>query len=205
MSPSRRLRIAMISSNFGEYCIRLANAVSRHADVMLLVPDRLLAAHVQKLDPAVRVFSFGNPRLRQPFHQFQAIRKVFRAIEVFAPDAVHYQGFHLWFDLALPLWRRYPLVCTVHDFRPHPGDKLSQKTPFCVEMFVRRRAHQLIVHSQHVGGLMMQQLGGASANISLMPHIQIGQELASAAMTEDQNLILFYGRIWEYKGLEYLI
>jgi len=205
MSPSRRLRIAMISSNFGEYCIRLANAVSRHADVMLLVPDRLLAAHIQKLDPAVRVFSFGNPRLRQPFHQFQAIRKVFRAIEVFAPDAVHYQGFHLWFDLALPLWHRYPLVCTVHDFRPHPGDKLSQKTPFCAEMFVRRHADQLIVHSQHVRSLMVQQLNGSGENISLMPHIQIGQECSSPVVQEDERLILFFGRIWEYKGLEYLI
>src|SRR3981189_782324 len=112
MSPSRRLRIAMISSNFGEYCIRLANAVSRHSDGMSLVPDPLLAPPAQKIESARRVFSFGNPRLRQPFHQFQAIRKVFRAIEVFAPDAVHYQGFHLWFDLALPLWHRYPLVCT---------------------------------------------------------------------------------------------
>src|ERR1700730_15424073 len=209
MPSSQRLRVALLSTNFGEYCVRLANALSRYADVLLVTPDRLVAPHADKLDSAVRLFSFRSPRLRQPFRQLQTIRTVFREIQNFAPDVVHYQGFHPWFDLALPLWHRYPLVCTVHDFRPHPGDKLSQKTPFWVEMFVRRRADQLIVHSQHVRTLMTQQLGGANENISLMPHIQIGQELSSSAVEptveEDEQLILFYRRIWEYKGLEYLI
>ena len=204
--PSRaRLRVALISTNFGEYCVRLANAVSRHTDVLLILPDRVAAPHAEKLDAAVQLFSYPSPRLRQPFRQFQTIRRIFRQIEKFAPDVVHYQGFHPWLDLALPLWHRYPLVCTVHDFRPHPGDKLSQKTPFWAEMFVRRRADQLIMHSQHVRSLMLQKLGGAGPNISLMPHIQIGQQFARPGVEEDEHLILFYGRIWEYKGLEYLI
>src|SRR5258708_26555641 len=205
MRSRDRLRVALISTNFGEYCVRLANALSRHADVLLILPDRLVAPHVEKLDSAVQLFSFQSPRLRQPLRQFQTIRRVFRAIADFAPDVIHYQGFHPWLDLALPMWCESPLVCTVHDFRPHPGDKLSQKTPFWVEMFLRRSADQLIVHSQHVRTLMAQRLGGASENISLMPHIQIGQELASPMTEEDEHLILFFGRIWEYKGLEHLI
>jgi glycosyltransferase involved in cell wall biosynthesis len=200
-----RLRIALVSSNFGEYCIRLANAVSRHADVLLVMPDRLVAPHLEKLDSAVRLFSFKSPRLRQPVRQLLTIRKVFRGIQEFAPDVIHYQGFHPWLDLALPLWKRYPLVCTVHDFRPHPGDKLSQKTPFWLEMFLRRRANQLIVHSEHVRTLMAQALDGTGGNISLMPHIQIGQQLFAPILDEQEHLILFFGRIWEYKGLEYLI
>src|ERR1700731_17068 len=205
MPTRNRLRVALISTNFGEYCVRLANALSRYADVLLVTPDRLVAPHADKLDRAVRLFSFQSPRLRKPIRQLQTIRKIFREIDTFAPEVIHYQGFHPWLDLALPLWHRYPLVCTVHDFRPHPGDKLSQKTPFWVEMFVRRRADQLIVHSQHVRALMAQHLDGATDNISLMPHIQIGQELASPAGQDNENLILFFGRIWEYKGLEYLI
>src|SRR5712672_2516608 len=205
MPSKHHLRVALISTNFGEYCVRLANALSRYADVLLAAPDRLVAPHVDKLDPTVRLSSFRSPRLRQPFRQLRAIREVFREIAAFAPDVVHYQGFHPWLDLALPLWHRYPLVCTVHDFRPHPGDRLSQKTPFWVEMFVRRRADQLIVHSQHVQSLMMRQLNGSGENIWLMPHIQIGQECSSSAVQEDERLILFFGRIWEYKGLEYLI
>jgi len=205
MPTKHRLRVALISTNFAEYCVRLANALCRYTDVLLVMPDRLVAPHADKLDRAVRLFPLRSPRLRQPIRQLQTIRKIFREIDTFAPDVIHYQGFHPWLDLALPLWHRYPLVCTVHDFRPHPGDKLSQKTPFWVEMFVRRRADQLIVHSEHIRKLMEQQLDGVGANISLMPHIQIGQQPASPAGQDNENLVLFFGRIWEYKGLEYLI
>jgi len=206
MPSQKRLRIALLSTNFGEYCVRLANALSAHADMLLAMPDRLAVAHAEKLDRVVRLLSFPNVRLRQPFKQVQVIRAVFREIEKFAPDVVHYQGLHPWFDLALPRWHRYPLVCTVHDFQPHLGDKLSQKTPFWVEMFLRRRADQLIMHSEHVQSLMAQELGGVE-NMTLMPHIQIGQDLRTVAQREegDEHLILFFGRIWEYKGLEYLI
>jgi len=205
MTSRERLRVALVSSNFGEYCIRLANALSRHADVLLVLSDRLADSHKEKLDDRVRLFSFRSPRFRQPLRQLRTIRSIMREIVDFAPDVVHYQGFHPWFDLALALWHRYPLVFTVHDFQAHPGDKLTQKTPFWLEMLARRRAEQIIVHSQHVGTLMMQQLGGAGENLSLVPHIQIGQDLSSSMAEEEEHLILFFGRIWEYKGLEYLI
>jgi glycosyltransferase involved in cell wall biosynthesis len=202
-----RLRVALISSNFGEYCVRLANSLSSHADVLLLMPQRLAAPHVEKLDGAVRLYSFQSHRFRQPLRQLLTIRTIIREIRAFAPDVIHYQGFHPWFDLTFALWHQYPLVFTVHDFRAHPGDKLTQKTPFWLEMLARSRADQIIVHSRHVGELLTQHWGGAGENISIMPHIQIGQELAPSevAVEEEEHLILFFGRIWQYKGLEYLI
>jgi glycosyltransferase involved in cell wall biosynthesis len=118
---------------------------------------------------------------------------------------VHYQGVHLWFDLALPLFRRYPLAFTIHDFRPHPGDQPFQQTPFWIEMFARRCADQLIVHSRQVRDLMARVWPGSAGKTSIIPHIQIGEELGSTEVQEEENLILFFGRIWEYKGLEYLI
>jgi glycosyltransferase involved in cell wall biosynthesis len=133
------------------------------------------------------------------------MRTIFQKIRAFAPDVVHYQGVHLWFDLALPLLRRYPLIFTIHDFRTHPGDQPFQQTPFCIEMFARRRADELIVHTRHVRELMVRQLRGGAEKISVIPHIQIGEDLSSAAVEEKEHLILFFGRIWEYKGLEYLI
>ena len=204
MPQSERIRVALISVSFGEYCMRLANALSPHADVLLLMPERVIDPHAKKLDGRGRLFAYQNPRLRQPLRQFGTIRTAMREIRAFSPDVIHYQGFHVWWDLALSAWRRYPLVYTVHDFRAHPGDKLTQKTPFWLEMLARRSAHEIIVHSQHVEELLAKELGGAK-NIHRMPHIQIGSEPAPAKFEEDENLILFFGRIWEYKGLEYLI
>lgn len=205
MPQSERTRVALISVSFGEYCMRLANALSSRADVLLLMPERVIGPYAKKLDGTVRLFAYQNPRLRQPLRQLLSIRTVMREIRAFLPDILHYQGFHVWFDLALAAWRWYPLVYTVHDFRAHPGDKLTQKTPFWLEMLARRSADQIIVHSRHVEELLAKELGRNVKNIHRLPHIQIGSEPAPVKFKEDENLILFFGRIWEYKGLEYLI
>lgn len=207
-SPSAseyRFRVALISHDFGEYIIRLASALAEHAEVLLAAPEPIIQPHLGKLNHAVRLFSFRNPRLRQPIKQLATIRELFREIREFAPDVIHYQGTHFWFDLALPFLGRYPLVFTIHDFQPHPGDRLSQKTPLCVEMFARRQADELIVHSRQVRDLVVRGIPGRGDRISIIPHIQIGEEPGPSDAQEEENLVLFFGRIWEYKGLEYLI
>ena len=125
MTSRDRLRVALISYNFGEYCVRLASALAQHAEVLLIIPDRMVEPFIAKLGNSVQLFSFTNPRLRQPVQQFRTLRKIIQRVRDFAPDVMHYQGTHLWFDLALPFLRRYPLVFTIHDFKPHPGDRLS--------------------------------------------------------------------------------
>jgi starch synthase len=199
------LRVALISFGFGEYCVRLASALAQHAEVLLVLPDGAVSPHTAKLDDAVHLFTFRSPRLRQPVQQFRSIRTILQRVRDFAPHLIHYQGAHLWFDLSLPLLRRYPLIFTIHDFRPHPGDLLSRKTPFWIEMFARRRADELIVHTQHVKGLVVRELRVDEEGISVIPHIQIGEKPSSSVQHEEERLILFFGRIWEYKGLEYLI
>jgi glycosyltransferase involved in cell wall biosynthesis len=72
-------------------------------------------------------------------------------------------------------------------------------------MFARRRADELIVHTQHVRGLVVRELHVDVERIAVIPHIQIGEKPSSSAHHEEERLILFFGRIWEYKGLEYLI
>lgn len=205
MTPRNRLRAAFISYNFGEYCVRLVNALAERADVLLVMPDQIIESHLGQLNGSVKLLRFHNPRLRQPIRQIRNIRRLVSQIREFNPDVIHYQGTHLWFDLALPWLRRYPLVFTVHDIRPHPGDRLSQKTPQWIENFARRQAGELIVHSQYTRNLLLRELPRAAERTSVIPHIQIGEAPPSSKAQEEENLILFFGRIWEYKGLEYLI
>lgn len=200
-----RIRVALISFSFGEYCIRLASGLAQYAEVLLLLPEQEIGSHLAKLHEAVHLFTFQSPRFRQPVRQFRTIRTIFRRIHEFAPDVVHYQGGHPWFDLALPLLHRYPLAFTIHDFRTHPGDRVSQKTPFWAETFGRSQADELIVHTRHVQELVSRQWPGCAAKVSIIPHVQIGPEFSAAGTLEEEPLILFFGRIWEYKGLEYLI
>lgn len=205
MTPVNRLRAAFVSYNFGEYCVRLVNGLAEHADVLLVMPDQIIGPHQGQLSDSIKLLRFHNPRLRQPLRQIGNIRRLISQIHEFNPDVVHYQGTHLWFDLALPLLRRYPLVFTIHDIRPHPGDRLSQKTPQWIENFARRQAGELIVHTQYTRNLLIRDWPRAAGKTSVIPHIQIGKAPSSAGKEEDENLVLFFGRIWEYKGLEYLI
>ena len=199
------MRIVLVSFDFGEYCIRLASALAKHAEVLLALPSEEIGPNKKDLNANVSLVCFQKPRVRQVFRQFQVIRALLQGIRNFQPDVVHYQGVHLWFDLALPLLHQYPLVFTVHDFRPHPGDQLLRQTPFFIEMHARRCADELIVHNHHARELLVRHWGGAAGRVSVIPHIQIGQTSTSRADEEQENSVLFFGRIWPYKGLEYLI
>ncbi|MFX0195379.1 MAG: glycosyltransferase family 4 protein [Candidatus Hodarchaeota archaeon] len=197
--------MAFISYDFGEYCIRLASALTREAEVLLLLPHQLAAPHLSKLDLALNFQSFKKPRLRQPLRQIQAIYTLIRSVRDFDPDVIHFQHGHLWFNLALPLLGRYPLVLTIHDPRHHIGDYKSQNTPQMIMDFAYHRADQVIVHGNQLKQVVVEELRIPSEIIHVIPHIVLGDDTIQTETQEEHHLILFFGRIWEYKGLEYLI
>ncbi len=199
------MRVALISYEFGEYSVRLADALAREVEVLLVLPDRLLAPYAGLLQRPVRLFPFARPRLRQPVRQLRSVARIRREIEAFAPAVVHLQHGHLWFNLCLPLLRRYPLVVTVHDPRPHVGDRASRRTPQAIMNLGYRRGRRLIVHAEALRRQVVEELGLPGERVDVVPHIELGGAQAGEHGQEDPGLVLFFGRIWEYKGLEYLI
>lgn len=199
------MRIAFISYDFGEYCVQHANGLLADGDVLLVIPDGQFEPYREMLNAAVEIRTFAKPRLRQPLRQLGTIRRIMRQIDEFQPDVVHFQLGHMWFNFALPfLKRRYPIVFTVHDPRRHLGDRGSRKTPQWVMDFGYHRADRIIVHGTQLKITLADELGIAPEKIHVIPHIAIGQ-CSCPPVTSDENQILFFGRIWPYKGLEYLI
>jgi glycosyltransferase involved in cell wall biosynthesis len=199
------VRVALVSFDFGEYSIRLASALSRLATVLLLLPQQVAAPYLSELDPQVRFQAFDKPRLRHPRRQLLLGRELIRQIKSFAPDVVHLQHGHLWFNAFLPFLRRYPLVVTAHDARHHIGDRISQKTPQAIVDFGFRRASRLIVHARPVKEIVVRECGLSPEIVEVVPHISLGSVPAVPPPLDQEPTILFFGRIWEYKGLEYLI
>ncbi len=199
------MKIALLSYNFGEYCVRLASALCQMADVQLILPDQLASPYRAILNPRVRFSAFDKPRLRQPGRQIRLAVDLLRRVRAFEPDVVHLQHGHLWFNGFLPLLRRYPLVLTVHDARHHVGDRVSQKTPQAVMDFGFRRASRLIVHASKLKQILVNECGIRAEIVEVIPHISLGTATNPAPTREQPPTVLFYGRIWEYKGLEYLI
>ncbi len=199
------MKVAFLSFDFGEYCIRLASALSNVAEVLLLLPHERSEAHLNLLHPGVDFHAFQRPRLRQPWQQFRMLRELLREIKRFQPDVLHVQAGHPWFNLMLPFLNRYPLVMTIHDPRHHVGDREGQKHPQAIIDYGYHRAKRVIVHGERMKEVVIDTLRIPSEDIDVIPHVRLGDEQAHADLAEDEHSILFYGRIWAYKGLEYLI
>lgn len=228
------MKVAFLAYDFGEYCIRLASGLAhatvREPEVLLLLPEQLAESHLSKLDPAVRYWPFHKPRLRQPVAQVRTAWRLVREIRRFDPDVIHVQEGHMWFNLALPLLRGYPLVVTIHDVQHHVGDEDSQKRPQRIMDIAYRRADEVIVHAPQLKEMVVQRLGIDPNDIHVIPHVVLGDQAAGAQTAEGragngaagshlgqqtgetagaqlpaEPQILFFGRIWPYKGLEYLI
>jgi glycosyltransferase involved in cell wall biosynthesis len=199
------MNVALVSHDFEEYCVRLASGLADMANVLLLLPAGLKPQHLSALDSRVTVQPFENPRLRQPVRQLRAGWDLVRRIKAFNPDVVHFQHGHLWFNGFLPFLRRFPLVVTVHDPRHHLGDKVSQKSPQAVMDFGYRRATELIVHAEPLKQVIVDECRIRPERVHVVPHVSLCDVPDRAASHDDRPTVLFFGRIWEYKGLEYLI
>ncbi len=201
------MRIAFLSFDFPEYCIRHANEMARDHDVLLMLPANHLNGLESLVASGVHFESFYKPRFRQPIGQLQTISSILRKVGKFKPDVVHFQHGHMYFNAVLPLVRRYPLVVTIHDPRQHVGDKESKKVPQWLMDFGFRRADRNIVHGSELIDTVHNLIGIPKEHIHYIPHIAIG-EPAEEPRVENVDVpprVLFFGRIWEYKGLDYLI
>ena len=199
------MKVAFIAFDFGEYCVRLASAIAQDASLLLFLPTVEAEPYMHLMSDSVDLRTFYKPRLRQPLRQLEMIAQLVRQIKDFRPDVIHLQLGHLWFNWALPIFGDCPLVLTIHDPARHVGDTESRMTPGWVLDRACYRARQRIVHAPQMKELLVERLRIPSNTVHVVPHVLIGEDNGQEQMPEDESLILFFGRLWEYKGLEYLI
>jgi glycosyltransferase involved in cell wall biosynthesis len=200
------MKVLQIAFNSAELCVRIANALALETEVCLMLPRQVAEPCLKWLNPAVDFQPFDKPRLREPWHQIGMINTLLKRIDQFNPDVIHMQKGHLYFGLVLPyLRRKYPLVISIHDPRQHIGDKSSQRTPQPLMDFAYRQAHRVIAHNEQMKEMIVKELGIAETKIDVMPLIARGDPDAVQEVENGENLLLFFGRIWGYKGLAHLI
>lgn len=205
------MKVLQIAFYSWEECIHIANALATEAEVCLMLPRAQAESYRQFLNPAVNYQPFDKPRLRQPWSMPGMVRTLLKRIDHFQPDVIHLQKGHLYFSFALPyLRRRYPLVISIHDPRQHVGDWHSHREPQIIMDFAYRQAHRVIAHNEPMKRLIVEHLGIPEERIDITPLIALGDialgDAADHHATDgDENLILFFGRIWAYKGLAHLI
>jgi glycosyltransferase involved in cell wall biosynthesis len=197
------MNISLLAQFNVEYNIQLANALSKKEDVTLILWRNLSERYLQYLDKSLKVEYIAKPRQKSPMNLNLVYETVDR-IKRLNPDIVHMQNPYSWMCIGLPLIKKYPLVLTVHDPVPHFGrEQIHSKF---TTSFTMRYAKRVIVHGQRMKELVTSNFEFPAENIRIIPHGDFSFFAQSdASHEEEENTILYFGRIWDYKGLEYLI
>lgn len=216
------MRVLLVTRNLLYYTCELANGLTEAgADVLLLYPrdggDAVLDPGQTADDLVDRMLESGvnrkgidlpqGVRSRNFLRTLKSISRAIRLTKKFRPDVIHVQQNRDW-RLYLILRRlnsSAPLVLTIHDASAHPGEPWDKKSLF-VREYLKRTAIGIIVHGQSIKAQLLES-GVEEQKIYVVPHgvYTVYSKWEEREARTDLRMVLFYGRMHEYKGLAVLI
>ena len=207
------MRVTLFHTGFAEYVMGLGNALADHAEVTIIHPESLHEVCQRLANPGVRLQAFAKPPLRRQLSNLPAMHRAFRLIEQTRPDVVHVQEACDYAYDALSLVRRWPaLVTTIHDVTPHPGDGDAAPGLQYSKAIGIWRSHRLIVHTDGMRDALAARFRVDPERIDVIAHGELGslyrrlaQRAGRSPVHREPHTLLFFGRIWAYKGLRYLL
>jgi len=176
---------------------------------MLVLPvNKLPNEYLGTIDNKVDLHLLGrkNP-LYHPANLF-IFKDFIKKVNEFKPDVIHQQlGGGISYLTLLPFFKKYPLVSTFHDVKLHTGTNNQQQN--FMRYWERTYSDHIIVHGKKLKEQMLKEYNIPEEKVHTIPigehEVAPFKKYERANLKEDGNLILFFGRIWEYKGLKYLI
>lgn len=204
-------RVHLVHQSFGDYVSGLVGGL---VDIGLEVTVTTVLSGQARLSApslpgSVTHRTVTLPRFRDPRSPLRAMAEIRRALAV-PTDVVHWQAVgNPWVDAAfLVQSSRRPVVVTVHDMQPHPGDGTVLPGTFAAMQRVAARADRVTVHAPHVRDQGVA-IGIDRDRISVIHHGELASiyrpvdELPFSPSTEPS--VLFFGRVQGYKGLDVLL
>ena len=195
---------------FIDYRIQLANALSRKNTVMLVFfANTLPDENIETIDKKVDFHLLGRGKPVYHPASLLILKDFVKKVKEFRPDIIHlFGGGSMIVPFILPFIKRYPLVNTIFDPVPHLGQKNLCRIRFILYL-ERKWANQIITDGEKLKEIFMKVHRIPEEKIKVVPlgeyDVAPFKKYEREDLKEDGNLILFFGRIWEYKGLEYLI
>ena len=192
----------------------LCAALARAGADVRLVTSRFAYGDVPAADGYVVDERFYRLAVGAPGSRLRRVGKAFEHVPEMlayrraAAEVSHFQWLAMqWLDGYL-LPRGRPLVLTAHDLlprEPRPGQAAAQRRLY-------ERVDALVVHSQYGRSQLVDRLGiepervhvvhhGAFAHLAALPSAPLPAELAAVR----GPVVLFFGLIRPYKGLEVLL
>jgi starch synthase len=194
---------------FIEYQIQLANALCKKEEVIIIFPmHELPNVYLGTIDQGVNIHLLGRGKPWYHPISLLILKDIVKTMRKFRPDVIHMQLGGSIVDLALlPFFKRYPLVATFHDVTLHVGEE-SRRVNF-VRNCMRKYSDEIIVHGEKLREQMIREYNLPSEKVHAIHfgehEVAPFKKYEREGIEEEGNLILFFGRIYQYKGLEYLI
>ncbi len=195
-------------SAIGDYFYLLAKELAKKSDLFLLVPH-YFNRNIEK----VKVYKFKSGRNKflallnflNPFN----ILKILNFINKTEPQIVHLffgEGYPPAIILAIYLkLKKIPFVITLHDPEIHPGNFIEKLNGF-FRIITLKLASGIHLHSK-IFIENLKKLGIKEEKIFVIPHGSFAPLFIKFKKENirKENIVLFFGRLEKYKGLEYFI
>ncbi len=213
------MKVLMIDPLIGnEYIALLCSGLSNAGvDVTLVVPEN--REIIIPVDFKVNRWSppkgGSSSKVIKLFKYLKYLYMVFVLIRQTKPDAVHYHFFRrkseIYFFLLLKVLG-VRLIYTAHNILPHEYRKID----YFLTNLVIKSSSRIIVHSNHIKGKLSGIFKTDPNKITVIPHGNFDFYMTNISMNkiearkklglkEVSNIILFFGYIREYKGLDLLL
>ncbi|MBU0722336.1 glycosyltransferase family 4 protein [Patescibacteria group bacterium] len=200
------IKISLISigpkAGMAHYISGLANALSKHTKVTVVVADYLDKEYFNQ-DIKIIKIKTGKTRKQVLLNSFNIFNfyKIWRIFKKLDCDVAHFVSPHPW-NFLVSFFIKQPIVYTVHDPAPHLGE--NSIVAFFYQLMVGR-AKKIIVHSKIHKEYFLKK-GFFEKRVFQIQHGDYSFLVKwQKPEIKEENNILFFGRIEKYKGIKYLL
>lgn len=179
------------------YASKLSNSLSQYNEVTVIVPEDFTGSfsdNIQLVKIKIPTSYFSREVLK-----FNVLKEINR----FNPDIIHITTIHPLLSFLAPfLKKRFIIVTTIHDIKLHLGE---WNVIWALSSWILKRySDKILVHGKWAKDALVNE--GISKNkIQIIPLGNLSSFINNPNNIKETNSILFFGRIEDYKGLEYLI
>ncbi|MGD8306654.1 MAG: glycosyltransferase [Ignavibacteria bacterium] len=213
------MKVILVDSLIGnDYTLCLASSLQNAgAEVVLIVPsnrkfDIITNFTIKKWSPSKNKKDSNVIKL---FKYVEYLFKLFFYILKNKDAAVHFQFFRFKFDILFIVFLRLfnvKLIHTAHDVLPHETKRID----YFLNNLLYKASHKLIVHSSYINNKLSSVFKIKKGKIDIVPHgnfdiyqsdspISVEEARKEFNLKPDDKVVLFFGFIREYKGLDTLL
>ena len=210
------MKIAVLVFGAIDYSVAFSKALSKYCDVQFYCSKYLIekkdSSILDVLGSTANMCIYDDYRIRD-FRNIFIYYKLSKEIWDSCFDIIHFQtGAYPWFLMHRKLWRRIPLIFTVHDPYQHPD------LPFITSVYEDIMQRICVMYSKKIilhGEILKKQFlerypKKRTEDVVVLPHGDFSiykywtkkSVVSTHGATKD---VLFFGNITPYKGLEYLL